>query len=274
LLESLAPQLHAKKHLLLIAENGTPVKSPLPDGLPNLVHLHDPRPGKCRAQNQAIARAHGDILVFLDDDVVAAADYLAAVEAFFAGNPEFAAMKGRILPEEDPGRKLGEAACYAELPLVDHGESVIEVKGVVGANMAFRTEALAALDGFDERLGPGAAGDEEETEMSVRLRRAGMKIGYAPRAVVYHEVDPGRAERERFLRLARRRGFSRMVHEHHALAKVALDNLVALARLAIARGLAVAPERLAREERRAAIARGMLDGSLMNLGKRDKRKAG
>ena len=42
---------------------------------------------------------------------------------------------------------------------------------------------------FDERLGPGACGHEEETEMSQRLRRAGFRIGYAPKALVYHEVD-------------------------------------------------------------------------------------
>ena len=35
--------------------------------------------------------------------------------------------------------------------------------------MAFRATALARVGLFDERLGPGAAGHEEETEMSARL---------------------------------------------------------------------------------------------------------
>jgi GT2 family glycosyltransferase len=273
LLNSLAPQLSADKHCLLIAENGTPAPLSLPESFANVVHLHDPRAGKCRAQNRAIARARGEVLVFLDDDVIAAPGYLAAVEDFFAGHPEFAAMKGRILAEEDPARKLGAAACYAALPLVDHGESVIEVRGVVGANMAFRARALAAAGGFDERLGPGAAGHEEETEMSARLRRAGMRIGYAPQAIVYHAVDPARARRPAFLELARQRGFSRIIHERRALAKIALDNLIAILRLTIARRLRAGPERLAREEHRAAIARGMLDGALLRLRRRSKDEA-
>ena len=86
--------------------------------------------------------------------------------------PDFS-MKGRILPAEDPLAKVGPDWPYLDLPLVDHGERPIEVRGVLGANMAFRAEALARVGRFDERLGPGACGHEEETEISSRLRRAG-----------------------------------------------------------------------------------------------------
>ena len=49
------------------------------EGAP-LKHLHEPRAGKCRIQNRAIAQATGEILVFLDDDLAVAPGYLAAVE--------------------------------------------------------------------------------------------------------------------------------------------------------------------------------------------------
>src|ERR1700691_5519005 len=145
----------------------------------------------------AIAEASGEILVFLDDDLVVARSYLAAVEQFFDTHREFAAMKGRILPDEDPEKKVGQLAPYMDLPIVDHGDEVLEVRGVLGANMAFRADALRQVGPFDERLGPGAAGHEEETEMSQRLRRAGFRIGYAPKALVYTEVIPSRRNRAR-----------------------------------------------------------------------------
>jgi GT2 family glycosyltransferase len=165
LLDSLAPQLvgSASKAAseILVAENGTPSPSPLSAGAPPLEHLHDPRPGKCRIQNVAIRHAHGSIIVCLDDDLVATPHYLDEVERFFTGHPEFAAMKGRILPAEDPVAKVGaEAAVWLDLPIVDHGEEVIEVRGVLGANMAFRASALERVGLFDERLGPGAGGHE------------------------------------------------------------------------------------------------------------------
>ncbi len=263
LLNSLTPQLRPGEHELFVAENGTPEPSRRGDA-PPLSHLHDPLAGKCRIQNRAIGAARGDVIVCLDDDLTVAADYLEQVEAFFAGHPEFAAMKGRILPAEDPAHKAGAAAVYLDLPIADHGESVIEVRGLLVRNMAFRRAALVQVGMFDERLGPGAAGHEEETEISARLRRAGFRIGYAPRALVYHEVDPGRADRDRFLRVARERGRCRMLHERHSRGEVMLKNLIAKVRLAAARALGANPGRIAREEKRLAIARGMMDGLRAN----------
>src|ERR1700691_1745491 len=197
LIASLAPELATGSREIIIAENGTPTPMQLSlEGAP-LRHLHEPRSGKCRIQNRAIAEASGEILVFLDDDLVVARSYLAAVEQFFDTHREFAAMKGRILPDEDPEKKVGQLAPYMDLPIVDHGDEVLEVRGVLGANMAFRADALRQVGPFDERLGPGAAGHEEETEMSQRLRRAGFRIGYAPKALVYTEVIPSRRNRAR-----------------------------------------------------------------------------
>ena len=260
LMRSLAPQLHRGQRALLIAENGTEAPSILPEIGINALHLHDSRAGKCRIQNRAIREAHGEILVFLDDDLTASDGYLDAVEEFFAGNPQFAAMAGRIMPAEDPVAKSGAMAPYLDLPIYDRGDAVCEVPGVLGANMAFRAATLVKAGPFDERLGPGACGHEEETEMSARLRREGFKIGYAPRAVVYHEVDPARADAQRFIRVARERGRCRMLHENHSAFDVISKNAIAWIRLRLARSIGASPERIAREERRLATARGMFDG--------------
>jgi GT2 family glycosyltransferase len=264
LIASLAPQIRAAEHEIFIAENGTPEPlqmdfGALAPGI-DVIHEHDPRAGKCRVQNRVIAKARGAIVACLDDDLAVAPDYVAAVEKFFADYAEFAAMKGRILPAEDPAAKVGAMAPYLDLPIADHGEATIEVRGVLGANMAFRADALRAVGPFDERLGPGACGHEEETEMSRRLARAGYKIGYAPKALALHEVDPSRADRERFIRIARERGFCRTLHERHTAGEAIAKETIAAARLLIAKLAGASVERIAREERRLAIARGMRDG--------------
>ncbi|MEA2679566.1 MAG: hypothetical protein QOK03_1288 [Candidatus Binataceae bacterium] len=264
LIASLAPQLRKGEHELFVAENGTPSPAAIDQSSCNtgaeIIHLYEARTGKCRVQNRAIAAARGKIIACLDDDLVVADGYVEAVERFFAAHPEFAAMKGRILPAEDPIAKAGAMAPYLDLPIADHGDREIEVRGVLGANMAFRATALQQVGPFDERLGPGAAGHEEETEISRRLRRAGLHIGYAPQALVWHEVDASRGDRERFIRIARERGYCRMLHEQHSVYEIWTKEIIAALRLAIAQAIGAPIERLAREERRLAIARGMHDG--------------
>ncbi len=257
---SLAPGLATGSREIIFAENGTPAPTHITIEGVVLAHLHEPRAGKCRIQNRAIAQASGEILVFLDDDLVVAPGYLEAVEQFFDTHREFAAMKGRILAAEDPGKKVGPMGVYLDLPISDHGEEVVEVRGVLGANMAFRADAIKQVGPFDERLGPGAGGHEEETEMSQRLRRAGFRIGYAPKALVYHEVDPSRANRERFIKIARERGRCRMLHEKHSALDVIVKNAIAMTRLRFAQLARADLSRIAREERRLAVARGMFDG--------------
>jgi len=260
LMRSLAPQLHQGEHELIIAENGTAAPAALPDELPSFTHLHERHRGKCQIQNRAIREAHGEVLVFLDDDLTVSESYVAAVEAFFSGHPEFAAMAGRILPAQDPRTVAGDLSVYLDLPIFDRGTQVVEVRGVLGANMAFRASVLQTVGPFDERLGPGAAGHEEETEMSARLHRKGFRIGYAPEALVRHEVDPLRADRDRFIHISRERGRCRMLHEQHSALEVLSKIVVAWCRLKVARISRSSMWRIAREERRLAVARGMFDG--------------
>jgi GT2 family glycosyltransferase len=260
LLISLAPQIVPGIHEILIADNGSPQPTPVPGGVALSHHIHDPAPGKCRVQNRATSAAQGEVIVFLDDDLKVGAGYLTAVERFFGEHPEFAAMKGRVLAAEDPRERAGAGWVYMDLPIVDHGEQVCEVRGVLGANMAFRATALSKVGLFDERLGPGACGHEEETEMSARLRTTGLRIGYCPDALVYHEVDPARADPARCFRIARERGRCRMLHEHHSHAAVLIQAAYAGLRLGLAQSLRTPDARVAREIRRYATALGMLDG--------------
>ena len=52
--------------------------------------------------------------------------------------------------------------------------------------MAFRREAFERVGLFDERLGAGAAGCSEDSELWYRLLAEGHQCRYAPTAVVFH----------------------------------------------------------------------------------------
>jgi GT2 family glycosyltransferase len=134
------------------------------------------------ARNAAVDAAAGELLCFLDDDVAAWPEWLAALLAAAAGHPEHEAFGGPIRARLE-GTNLH--ACGREpLPVttLDLGPADRDAELVWGANLALRRSALARVGPFDAaRSGPG---DEEEWER--RLRAAGGRILYVAAAGVDH----------------------------------------------------------------------------------------
>src|SRR5262249_11250584 len=175
--------------------------------------LREPEKGKARALNRGLAAARGDLFLVLDDDVVVDRDCMMRhVEA--CEGSSFGAVQGKILPGCDGAGQPADPARLREynIPHIDYGERMLEIRGLTGTNMSFKREVFAKVGFFDVRLGPGAAGFSEDTEYSIRIRKAGFKIGYIPGAVVYHELSPARYGREYNRRVEYRKGLSRSVY--------------------------------------------------------------
>ncbi|MEO8605422.1 MAG: glycosyltransferase [bacterium] len=165
-------------------------------------------PGKCRALNAAILATAAPLIVFTDDDVILPPDWLQALTAFCAAHPEYDAAMGKVLIDPAADAALRERiAFYRAVPHFDKGDESGDTHHLWGCNMAIRRHVFERVGGFDERLGPGTGLANDDTELGVRIRAAGMRIAYVPAAVVYHEVDPSRLSpeyfREQQLRTAR-----------------------------------------------------------------------
>jgi glycosyltransferase involved in cell wall biosynthesis len=171
-------------------------------------YLFEPRQGKSYALNAGIREAHGDILVFVDDDVIAEPTWLRDLTTPFQ-EPKCSGAGGRILPEPgfSPPRWLaldgpnGMAGIFcAQFDLGDRSQ-VLDLPPY-GTNMAFRREMFEKHGYFRTDLGPRPGSDirNEDTEFGWRLIRAGERLVYVPSAVVYHEVPKNRIKKEYFLK--------------------------------------------------------------------------
>lgn len=201
--------------------------------------FNQPIPGKSNALNLALANCNGDLLVVFDDDVTVEPRCLVELAAAYR-NSEFAAMQGRILPGKDSDGRSADLDRLREynIPLIDYGGEIHEIRGLTGTNMSFKREILDTVGCFDARLGPGAAGFSEDTEFSMRIREAGFKIGYTPHAVVFHELNPSRYGRAYNRDVEYRKGISRSVYRRDSMAFNVMPNLVAnCLRLALYRSL-------------------------------------
>jgi len=164
----------------------------------------EPKQGKPFALNLGIKEAQGEILVFTDDDCVVEKDYLLNVyEAYQKYGPEIGVLGGRIIPRWVNGDKPEwiidlkpgwwfKAFFTGPLGMLDYGDKpyLIGIDDVnkgnlfYGANMCIRKEALERHGYFSiEKI------LTQDTEICVRLFRAGLKGMYMPQIIVYHRVD-------------------------------------------------------------------------------------
>lgn len=60
--------------------------------------LREPRPGASNARNRGILSANARILAFIDDDIRAAPDWIAAIVRTFGRHPEIDCLGGRVEP--------------------------------------------------------------------------------------------------------------------------------------------------------------------------------
>jgi len=180
-----------------------------------------PRP-KCRGHNLATRQAQGSILAFLDDDVEATAGWLRAVEDFFSKDA-YDAMQGSILvpPIFRENKQFLELwNRYRTIPYINYSPNLKEIYTLTGPNMAIKKTAFDQVGLFDERLGPGRSGMSEDVELAQRLLRAGKKIGYEPKAAVFHDVDWDRLNDEFFRHWHQQQGRSRLIYKNPAVASI------------------------------------------------------
>lgn len=187
-----------------------------------------PTPGKSWGLNEGLKRAKGKIICPLDDDIVVAPEWVEKLLEAHALTA-FDAIQGKILPGVDPEGRPADPTRLREynIPMIDYGEEVREIRGLTGTNGSFKREVFERVGYYDTRLGPGGSGFSEDTEYSMRIRGAGFKIGYTPRAVVYHELDPARYGLAVKREVQYRKGLSRSVYRHDSILFSVLPNLAA-----------------------------------------------
>jgi len=173
--------------------------------------------GLSGARNSGMAECGGEVIAFLDDDAVAAPDWLERLGEAYR-DPNVLGAGGAVHPAWVEGKPSWFPPEFDWVVGCTHSGMPREraaVRNLVGANMSFRREALEEVGGFRHELGrvgtiPAGC---EETDLCIRVGRRwpGAQIVYDPAAAVDHTVPPSRAEWSYFTSRCRGEGRSKAV---------------------------------------------------------------
>jgi len=147
--------------------------------------------GLSHARNRGWKEASGEFVAYIDDDAVAAPDWLVQMESFIAHNPDAEAFGGpcQVFYQNAPPSwfppEFGSLSLGADVREVLLGEEFIE-----GPNMVFRKSLLKALGGFKTSLGMKGAKISygEETRLLLDIAEQKIPVYYLPDMKVLHLV--------------------------------------------------------------------------------------
>ncbi len=159
--------------------------------------LNEPKPGVSAARNYALPRARGDILVFVDDDILVDSSWLEELIKGFA-DPRVACVTGRVIPAgplsitaERADRYYASERALSSWTLdtsdPDWYQYIVGEPVGFGCNMAFRRNFLEAYSMFPLDLGAGSLiGGGDEFYMYLQVVKHGFRIRHVPAAAVTH----------------------------------------------------------------------------------------
>ena len=174
--------------------------------------IHESLPGKSRALNTALDHTRGRVLLFTDDDVVPAENWLERMSApLLEGRCD--AVAGKVVLADEL-RRPWLARTHA-LWLAERLELASSNPELVGASMGIRREVFERIPGFDVELGPGITGLGEDTLLWMQMVEHGMRILPVNDTEVVHHPDHRRLDHASWAAVACQQGLTYAYLWHH-----------------------------------------------------------
>jgi histidinol-phosphate phosphatase family protein len=179
LLNALALSDGPRPAKIVVVPDGSSARVDTPKGLEGRIEvLRGAGRGPAAARNTGWRASRAEWVVFLDDDVVPSSDWLASLERDLAGlAPDVAASQGRLHVPLSSARRPTDW---------ERNVKTLERAQWVTADLAVRRDALAAVNGFDERF---RRAYREDADFALRLLDTGFRIVRGRRTVT-HPVRP------------------------------------------------------------------------------------
>ncbi|PWH86698.1 glycosyltransferase family 2 protein [Brumimicrobium oceani] len=190
LVKSLSEQTYQNYELIIIddgSDDNTPIicKSLLKNGLIDQFYRNDVRGGKASAANLGLRFTKGKFIIHLDADCSYDNDAVEKIILPFYYDKDIGGVGGNVMVRNYKESLVTTLQAVEYFNSVGIGRIVTSQFGIYriisGAFGAFRADVMDKIQGWD--IGPGLDGD-----ITVKIRKSGYKIHFAPEAVCLTSV--------------------------------------------------------------------------------------
>ena len=188
-------------------------------GNPECRYIFEPKQGLSVARNRGVSETKGDIVAFLDDDVIVDSCWLKRLEECYQEtNADVVGGRAYLIIANETPEWLGPTfrVFLSEVDFGDDRQFRESGHGLFGLNLSFRRSALNEAGIFDEKL--GRTGTQlitaEESALLEKLAIQKKLIVYEPKAIVGHIIGAERLEWDYFLKLAIGQGKTKDLMEY------------------------------------------------------------
>jgi GT2 family glycosyltransferase len=159
-----------------------------------------------KARNTGLQHAKGEIVAYVDDDVVVDKDWAKYILKPYEYK-NVGGVGGRVIPIGYQEKTINLPEKYRAVGKVfDNGfvlnnydiptQHPIEVDTLIGCNMSFRRDLLLKIGGFDENFMGSCFRDD--TDISTRVKKLKYRLIYHPKALVWHKYKGKIVDRKWF----------------------------------------------------------------------------
>lgn len=145
--------------------------------------------GRAAACNAALAAARGEVAIVLDDDMRVVPEFVARHRSHHPAGSRLCVL-GAVPVELEEGSP--RAARYVKdkfdlhLSRLSDPEHLALPRSFFTGNASLRTEVMREAGGFDDSFGIYG---NEDVELALRLRKAGVELAYDPEALAWQTYD-------------------------------------------------------------------------------------
>jgi GT2 family glycosyltransferase len=144
------------------------------------------------AMNTALREARNAHVLFLDDDIIPSAQLIAAHESALR-EPGVWGVVGQVLQPGEAPQHFDEAVLrqgpIRDLEFRFTHDTACDVQNVMAGNLSVHRDRVLSIGGFDEHY--TAVAYRFESDLALRIVKAGGRIRYEPAASIRHLKAPG-----------------------------------------------------------------------------------